>query len=227
MLKRLIKYALLCLIIVVSLLLGAIAPRQLQLVEEQRESLPSIIKRVIASTVYVGCGNGSASGVIVGPSIVLTASHVVKGAFNLQIETATGKIYEAINSVADPNNDCGLIFFDPREEFKNIAELGDSNSVEIGDKVFTIGSPFGKELFNTVTFGIISGLRREIPHFGICKLITSDAAGNPGNSGGPVFNTDGKVIGIVAGRRRGTNGLTVVIPINVCKELLNEINICR
>ncbi len=222
---------LLSLIIAVSLSivvsLGIIANRQLQLIEQQRESLPSIIQQVIASTVYVDCDNWSGSGIIVGPSIVLTASHIVKGAFSLQIETTTGKIHKVINSVEDPNNDCGLIFFDPRDEFKNIAELGDSNSVEVGDKVFTIGSPLGKKLFNTVAYGIVASVDCSVPFWNEVNTFIIDVTGNPGSSGGPVFNMDGKVIGIVVGGWWGADGLTAVTPINICKELLYEINICR
>lgn len=188
-------------------------------------SLPALIERVLPSVVYVSePGRWSGSGVIVGPSMVLTARHVARYAENLEIETVDGTVYKAISWIEDKENDCALIFFDPRTVFTDIAEFADSDKLQIGESVFSMGSPFGKQLFNTATFGIISGLNREISYFGTCGLITIDAATNPGNSGGPIFNMQGKVIGIAVGSKYGADGLGVVIPSNVCKDLLEKKN---
>lgn len=185
--------------------------------------LPALIKKAAPSVVYVSePGQWSGSGVIVGPSIVLTARHIVQYAEDLEIETVDGNVYKAISWIEDKENDCGLIFFDPRIKFTNIARFADSDELQVGQSVFSMGSPFGKQLFNTATFGIISGLNRQIRYFGICNLITSDAAANPGNSGGPIFNMQGKVIGILVGIRHGADGLGIIIPSNTCKELLEN-----
>lgn len=188
----------------------------------ENESLPTLIKRAMPSVVYVEAASWSGSGVIVGPSTVLTARHVVRDAGELAVETIDGRIYRAIAWVEDKKNDCGLIFFDPREPFTNIAEFADSDELQLGDLVFTLGSPYGKTLFNTATFGIISGLDRDIRYFGTCGLVTSDAAGNPGNSGGPVFDMQGRIIGIVVGTYWGSEGLNIIIPSNTCKALLEN-----
>lgn len=186
--------------------------------------LPTLIDKVTPSVVYIeatGLYNHlSGSGVIVDSHIVLTARHVVQDVWNIQIETADGNVYKAISWVEDEKNDCALIFIDPREEFEYIAEFADSNEIQLGDAVITIGSPFGIELFNTVTLGIISGLNRDIPYFGTCGLITSDAAINPGNSGGPVFDMAGHIVGIAVGTRYGADGFGIIVPANACKRLL-------
>lgn len=203
--------------------ISRIQRQQEMLLVSSDNSLQELIKEVMPSVVYVEApGRWSGSGIIVGPHTVLTAKHVVRDANELCIETVDGKIYEAINWVKDDDNDCGLIFFDPREEFTNITEFADSNELQVGDVVFTMGSPYGRKLFNTVTFGIISGLDRSVPYFGTCGLITSDAAGNPGNSGGPVFNMQGKIVGIIVGTLYGSEGLNIIIPSNICKRLFDK-----
>ncbi len=188
--------------------------------------LPYVINRVMSSVVYVEApGQWRGSGVIVGPHIVLTARHMVRGVNKLEITTVDGKTYEAIHWVIDRDNDCALIFFDPRWEFKDVAEFADSDKLRIGEPVFAIGSPYGRQLFNTVTLGIISGFDRTILYFGCSGLVTSDTAINPGNSGGPVFNIQGKIIGIAVGMkvsRYGAEGLAVIVSSNVCQELLEN-----
>lgn len=188
--------------------------------------LPTLIKKVASSVVYVeATSQRRGSGVIVGPFTVLTAKHIVKDAYELKITTADGKTYKAIKWIVDEDNDCALMFFDSRKIFDNMAEFADSDKLQIGEMVFTIGSPYGKDFFNTVTFGIISGLNRKVPNFGTCELITSDAAINPGNSGGPVFDMQGQIIGIIVGMRvsrYGLEGFSEIIPSNTCQELLKN-----
>ena len=185
--------------------------------------LPILIKKAMPSVVFVEVpGQWTGSGVIVGPHTVLTAGHVIEDTNGLVVETIDGRKYESIATIRSKVNDCGLIFFDPRESFTNIAEFADFDKVEVGDLVFTLGSPYGKELFNTATFGIISGLDRRFSYFGKCGLLTSDAAGNPGNSGGPVFDMQGRIVGIVVGTRYGSEGLNIITPGNVCEALLKN-----
>lgn len=239
MLKRLIKVIVLGLILGMILSFGVakyqsdqdkihdrivrIQRQQIMIIQSVDNPLPTLIKKVAPSVVYVeASGRWCGSGVIIGPHTVLTARHVIRDANELYIETADGKKHNVINWVKDKKNDCGLLFFDSKEKFENISAFADSDRLQIGNTVFTMGSPFGKQLFNTVTFGIISGLNRKISYFGTCGLITSDAVGNPGNSGGPIFNMQGKVIGIVVGTRYGSQGLNIIIPSNICKELYDK-----
>lgn len=198
--------------------------------------LPRLIQRVIPSVVYVEAGvddnyyddygyeyiGWSGSGIIIGPHTVLTAGHVIEDANSFTITIVDGDTYEAIEWEMDPNNDCGILIFD--EILGPIAELTDSDEVRIGDRVFIIGSPYGKDFFNTVTIGIISGLDREVSFFGEDLMITVDAASNPGNSGGPVFDMRGRVIGILVGGIWGADGLSILTPANICKEFYEKID---
>lgn len=250
-LKQLLKCVLLSLIIAVTSLLGIskyvsdrdmicnqilyiartqirmaqIQNRTIQVIEKQQDHLPNIIKQVVSSAVFVKSEDWSGSGVIVGPNTVLTAGHIVEDVNNLEVHTTYGVIYKVIDSKRDPNNDCGLIFTE--EIFRDVAQLGDSNLVEVGDRVFIISSPFGKELFNTVAYGIVASVDRKISFFNEVNTFIIDIAGNPGGSGGPVFNMDGKVIGIEVGGYTRSDGLTAATPINICKELLYEVSICK
>lgn len=238
--KRLFKCILLGLILGIILSLGIVRYQddqdavyhQIAQIQRQQEillistdnPLPALIQEVISSAVYVRApGQWSGSGVIIGPSTVLTAKHVIQDANELYIETINGEQHEAVGWVEDEENDCGLIFFDPRKKFKNVANFADSDKLRIGDVVFSIGSPLGKELFNTVTLGIISGFDRKIPYFGTCGLLTSDVASNSGNSGGPVFNMQGKIVGIVVGSFWDTEGLNIIVPANICRKLYEKI----
>ena len=192
----------------------------------RNDNLISAIQKVISSVVYVEVksnksyyGGWSGSGLIIAPNIILTAGHVVGGADNIEVKSASGRTYEAIGWYEDPNNDCGIIVL--RSDFSNVLEFADSDNLQLGQRVFVVGSPFGEHLFNTVTFGIISGLGRDISFFGECDMITTDAASNPGNSGGPVFTMQGKIAGIIVGGYIGGDGLGVITPSNICKKLLN------
>lgn len=191
--------------------------------------LSDLVSRVMPSVVYIEATidsnyydeyeylmDWSGSGVIIGPHTVLTAKHVIEDVNSLTITTVDGNVYEAREWKADPNNDCAILFFD--DVLGPVAKFADSNKVEIGDKVIIIGSPYGLELFNTVTAGIVSGLNREILFFGEVPLITTDAASNLGNSGGPVFNMQGRIIGILVGGKYGADGLGIITPANACKE---------
>lgn len=184
--------------------------------------LPNVISKVTPSVVYIeveaneyGYETGwSGSGVIIGPHVVLTAGHVIEDVNSLTVTTVDGNDYTAIMWIRHPDVDYGFVFFN--EELGPIAKFADSNKVEIGDEVILIGSPFGNTFFNTATTGIISGFNRNVPYFGEVPLITVDAAANPGNSGGPVFDMQGRIVGIVVGSIWGANDLSILVPANIC-----------
>ena len=128
---------------------------------------------------------------------LLASGHVIEDVNELEITNWTNGIYKAEDWYRDPDNDCGIIVVDGI--LIDVAEFANSNEAEIGDEVFCIGSPLGKLLFNTVTHGRISGIGRILEFFGEGRLITVDITIDYGSSGGPLFNTDGKIIGIATG----------------------------
>jgi 2-alkenal reductase len=130
---------------------------------------------------------------------VITNQHVVDGAQSVSVRFANGKTYSAKVVGSDPSTDIAVIDVDaPASELKPIS-LADSSAVEVGDGVIAIGSPFGLE--QTVTTGIVSALHRQITapnNFSIDDAIQTDAAINHGNSGGPLLDASGNVLGINA-----------------------------
>lgn len=189
--------------------------------------LPLTIARVCPSVVYIDAnsndewyGRWSGSGVIIDPHIVLTAKHVLEDANDFTITVADGNEYKPTRWTVDPNNDCGLLFFE--KELSPVVKFADSSRLKLGDRVFIIGSPFGKDFFNTVTAGIVSGFDRRIDYFAKDLMISVDAAVNPGNSGGPVFDLRGRVIGIAVGTMWGSDGTCFLISSETCKRLIEN-----
>lgn len=185
----------------------------------------NVVHTVSSTVVYIeAAGQWSGSGVIVGKDCVLTARHIAKGAENLTIKDCYDNVYEVINSILDDENDCALLFIEG--SFKNVAKLGDSDELKVGEQIFAIGSPFGETFYNEVCSGIISGINRDLDYFGKENFITSDMDGNPGNSGCPVFNLKGEVIGILIGGVDYSgygNPIGIIVPIKTVfgMEILN------
>ena len=144
-------------------------------------------------------GAGVGSGVVIDRSgHILTNYHVVEGAITLVVELPDGTTAAAELIGSDPGNDLAVIRADLPAAALVPATLGDSDAVRVGEPVFAIGNPF--DLDFTVTSGIISGVDREsqqrLNGRSIRGVLQTDAAVNPGNSGGPLFNAAGEVIGI-------------------------------
>jgi S1-C subfamily serine protease len=142
------------------------------------------------------------SGVVVDDQgSVLTSLHVVDKAIEIQLIFANGSQSEAFIMIRDPDNDLAMLR--PRTPPDGIppAILGSAGGLRIGDEVFAVGSPFG--IPNSLTAGVVSGLNRTFkpPNRGadLKGVIQFDAAVNPGNSGGPLLNRGGEVVGIVTG----------------------------
>ena len=172
--------------------------------------------------------NALGSGVIVeqrGKIVyILTNNHVVGNANEIKITLYDGRIFEAELVGTDPNRDLALISFESNESI-SVADLGDSNDLQVGDWVLAIGNPLGFE--STVTQGIISAKsRREGPeNSGFTDYLQTDAAINSGNSGGALVNLDGEVVGIntwIASQSGGSIGLGFAIPINNAKKAIND-----
>jgi serine protease Do len=164
------------------------------------------------------------SGVIVDSSgIVLTNAHVVERATDIEVGTADGKKHKAKLAGVDRKTDLAVLKLQGSGPYP-AANLGDSDSVKVGDWVLAIGSPFG--LQKTVTAGIISAKGRSIGQGPFDDFLQTDAAINPGNSGGPLVNMSGEVIGInsaILSRTGGNVGIGFSIPVNLAKRIYTEL----
>ncbi len=168
--------------------------------------------------------NGLGSGVIVREDgYILTNNHVVKGASVLEVVLSDDRKMEAKVIGVDERTDLAVLKINATGLVA--APLGNSASMEVGDWVIAIGSPFG--LTQTVTAGIVSATNRNDQ--GITpydNFIQTDAAINPGNSGGPLLNLHGEVIGIntaIASRSGGYSGVCFAVPSNIAKRVLEEL----
>ncbi len=153
---------------------------------------------------------------------ILTNAHVVSGrAPQLEVTLAGGEKYKAERIYVDQANDMALIKINPKSEVR-VLPLGDSDRLQVGQKVLAIGNPFG--LDGTLTTGIVSSLGRDIGDENgqtLEKMIQTDAAINPGNSGGPLLDSSGNVIGInTAIYGRANVGIGFALPINRAKEMI-------
>jgi S1-C subfamily serine protease len=168
---------------------------------------------------------GTGSGFLINDSgLILTNNHVVAGSRELEVALTDHSRYPAQLVVRDPNNDLALIRITPRKKLAYL-RLGDSDPLQVGQKVLAIGNPFG--LAGTLTTGIISSLGRDLKDESgrtLEGMIQTDAAINPGNSGGPLLDSHGSVVGInTAIYGPGSNiGIGFAMPINRAKSMLNE-----
>lgn len=168
---------------------------------------------------------GLGSGVLISSDRVLTASHVVEVADQIKVLFVDGRVRYARIVASEQFADVSLLALSEPIEGIEPAPLGDSNDVEVGDQVFVVGAPYG--VSHTFTAGFVSGLHRDevMGGFNMGEVIQTDAAINAGNSGGPMFNRDGQVIGIVShilSRSGGFEGLGFAISINTAKALVIE-----
>ncbi len=163
------------------------------------------------------------SGFIIDESgVVITNNHVIKGADDIYVKANGDKEYKATIIGADPLSDIAVLKIDSNDKFKPV-KFGDSDKARIGDWVIAIGNPFG--LGGTVTAGIVSARNRSIGLSRYEDYIQTDASINQGNSGGPLFNLDGDVIGIntaILGQS-GSIGIGFAIPSNSAQKVINQL----
>jgi S1-C subfamily serine protease len=155
---------------------------------------------------------------------ILTNNHVVRGTAELSVTLADKKRYRARILGTDPRNDLALIKIEAGRKLPFL-KLGNSNDIQVGQKVLAIGNPFG--LNGTLTTGVISSLGRTLePEQGraLEDMIQTDCAINPGNSGGPLLDSDGSVVGINTAiyGSQGSIGIGFAMPINRAKAMLDE-----
>ena len=153
---------------------------------------------------------------------ILTNAHVVEGADEIVVRLNDRRELEAELIGSDTQTDVALL----KVEATGLPtlEMGDSDTLRVGEWVAAIGSPFGFDY--SVTAGIISAINRTLPRDAYVPFIQTDVAINPGNSGGPLFNLDGEVIGInsqIFTRSGGFMGLSFAIPINVAMDVANQL----
>lgn len=179
---------------------------------------------------------GSGSGYIIdADGRVVTNNHVVEGAASLQVVFMDGTTVDATLVGADPYQDVAVLKLDLQsgQELPGIVSFGDSSTVRVGDTVIAIGSPYG-EYANTVTAGIVNATDRSLDTgygFLMPNLVQHDAEIYPGNSGGPLLNTDGDVIGMnvakavnpTVGYSPQETNIGFAIESNAIKEIVDEI----
>jgi serine protease Do len=166
---------------------------------------------------------GAASGFIVADDgYILTNAHVVAGADTVTVRLNDRREFEAKVIGADARTDVALIKIDAKD--LPTVKIGDPDEMKTGQWVLAIGSPFGLE--NSVTAGIVSATSRSVGGESYVPFIQTDVAVNPGNSGGPLFNLDGEVIGInsmIFSRTGGYMGLSFAIPIDVAMNVREQL----
>ena len=167
---------------------------------------------------------GVGSGFVIGEGgLILTNSHVIQGASRYVVITAEGRSFTARCVGDDPDTDLAVIKLDEGVDIP-VARLGDSKKLRRGQLVIAIGAPLGFEA--TVTTGVVSALGRSLrAERGrlIEDLIQTDAALNPGNSGGPLVNSTGEVVGIATAIIAGTQGLCFAVAANTARFVIAEL----
>jgi serine protease Do len=166
---------------------------------------------------------GLGSGFIVSPDgLILTNAHVVAEASEVTVKLTDKREFRAKIVGVDPQTDVAVLRIDAKD--LPTVKLGNAKDVRVGEWVAAIGSPFGFE--NTVTAGIVSATARTLPDGTYVPFIQTDVAVNPGNSGGPLFNLKGEVIGINSQIYSGTGGyqgLSFAIPVDVAGGVMDQL----
>ena len=208
-------------------------------IQENDENISNIIEKVsntvvgiskirnIGSSAFLSNSTeelGLGSGIIVSKKgYILTNEHVVgKNASSCYVTIENGKNYKG--KIVWSNSDIDLAIIKVETIFNNVASLGSSNSISVGNTVYAIGNPIGYEFQRTVTGGIISAVNRTVKikneddsYSYMSNLIQTDATINPGNSGGPLIDEEGYIIGINTIKITTAEGIGFAIPINIIK----------
>ncbi len=205
---------------------------------EEMSDLKTAINNVYESTVYIEVSNNrgvvaSGSGFVYkiedGKGFILTNYHVIENGTKFVVTFTDGTDAEAELLNGDEYYDIAVLKVNSNK-VKKVANLGDSGELELGDTVFTVGAPLGKEYMGTITKGIISGINRMVSveltsGTYLMEVIQTDASINSGNSGGPICNIKGQIIGITSSKLigSGVEGMGFAIPINSVNEIIDSI----
>lgn len=187
-------------------------------IEIYEKTLPSIV----AVEADIERGTSGGTGCVISKSgIILTSSHVIEKAGNITVTTHSGRNYNArVIAILKNKNDLALIKIEPKEDLQ-LSKFGNSDNVKVGQRVLTIGCPFGFK--DTLTTGIISRIDYER------NKIQTDAAINPGCSGGPLLNLKGEIIGINQSiynpdNNRSNIGIGFALPSNYAVDFIEKAN---
>ena len=172
---------------------------------------------------------GSGSGVIIRPDgYIVTNNHVVSNATKIEVTLNNNKTYEATVIGTDPATDVALIKIDASG--LPVVQFADSDKLRLGEWVLAIGSPLGEELRSTITAGIVSAKGRSMPNydgeFKFESFIQTDAAVNPGNSGGALVNKEGELVGIntaIVSTTGSYTGYSFAVPSNIVKKVVSDL----
>lgn len=164
-------------------------------------------EKAYESIFVIYSGNSAGSGFAIGENTIVTNAHVIENENDIAIYGYDGKIYRASLYLIDTSFDIAVLSVDGGTFFP--LEIGDSDSIKVGDDIYAIGAP--KSFDYTLTKGVISNKSRK---FGIYTYIQIDAAINSGNSGGPLLNAKGQVIGVNSMKMSDAEGIGLSIPIS-------------
>ena len=191
---------------------------QISLIKRPLQDFSGIIENVIRGVVSVITDRSAGSGFIIHEDgFIVTNFHVIQGSNFVRVNLFNGDTYNADIVGVDPITDLALLKIEGN--FDSL-DLADSNDVQIGEKVIAIGNPLG--LSFTVTEGIVSAVDRVGPN-GLASYIQTDVTLNPGNSGGPLINAEGEVIGINNFKIGGAESLGFALESEVIEDKINEI----
>jgi serine protease Do len=200
-------------------------------------SYSTVVKRVLPAVVCLEAKDktprakledidpGFGSGFIVDPTgIVVTNNHVVRDTTIVEVSLQDGRKFTSKDIRRDPKADLAIIKLETKEPLPFL-EFGDSAAMEVGDRVLAVGAPFG--LIGSVTSGIVSGKSRNNLNLNLYEdFIQTDAAVNPGNSGGPLINMEGRVIGLTAAiktRSGGFQGVGLAVSSKLAKAVTEQL----
>ncbi len=219
-------------VILTALVVSAFAPGA----QAQNESLDALFTRVSPTVVVVRAKgrdvnstgiirfNETGSGVLVSTNRVMTAAHVVNGMDEITVEGIGGEVVRGIIISANAAADVALLEIERKTKAMRVARTGDSSAMRVGQQVMVVGAPYG--LAYSMSVGWISARwppNTIFPDMPLAEFLQTTATINTGNSGGPVFNMAGEVIGIVSqniSKSGGSEGLGFVVTINSAQKLL-------
>lgn len=219
MLKRIVLYLTFVILTLLPVSAQNFAPDELINISVYEKINPAIVAIDANLTDGFSAGTGC---VVRSDGVILTGSHVIEGAKAIDVTTYDGKVYKAsILAKMGKNKDLALLKIDAKKNLKTIS-FGDSSDVKVGQKVLAIGNPFG--FSGTLTSGIVSRIDYAKGR------IQTDAAINPGCSGGPLLNSQGEVIGISQSIYNPDNnisniGIGFAIPVNDAKKFIETANL--
>jgi serine protease Do len=207
--------------------LGGNATLSIAAASEEQLSLQEIYQKAIGSVVSIVGDQSTGTGIIFDSrGYILTNYHVVEGNTTIEVRLQDGRHYEAALVGEDEKSDLAVLKVEGTGF--QAAEFGDSDALQVGDVAVAIGDPLGVTLHGTMTDGIISAINRNVTVDGrVMTLIQTNAALNAGNSGGPLLNSAGQVVGInnmkMISLYSSVEGLGFAIPMNIAKPLVDEI----